>query len=514
MNDTALPVHGFAVLIAASLLVACGPDGEDSDANMDVVPVTVQELSETDYGRDRRLTGSVGLYREEQLGFEVAGRIISVLDVGLEVEGPAYDDRERLVQSGEIIATLDNTRYELQVGALEARTMAAQRGIDAVEAQLRLAEQTLEREQNILNEGAGTQQAVDNARSAFDSTAAQLAAARANVEAIEADLNRAREDLADTALLAHFSGRITAVHISQGAVVDAGTPVVTLTLMDPVQVQVQVSADNEREIRTGTQARVFPRDPLQGGEPVPVSAIVYEKSAVADPRTRTFRIDLIVRNERRHVEQLDPALKGLPVVNDYLPVVRRYRGEEGPLFVPSDSVLREGGEIYVLRLRGVSLGTRSERSATGRHQPEKIEVEPTDDYMTVIRWNFRGIREGSALEEGDVLIVGPQPSYAEGVAMGRPLWLFRPGDLVPVEFALAGPPTGFYVPNRAIVSVAGRPAVFLVEGDRARLVDVSVHETHEELQRITGEGVVDGVRVIVGGAHYVSDGQPVAVANR
>ena len=513
MNDTAFPVHGFALLIIASLLMACGPDGEDSDTNMDVVPVTVQGLRETDYGRERRLTGSVGLYREEQIGFEVAGRM-SVLDEGFEVEGPAYDERGRLVQSGEVIATLDNTRYGLQVGALEARSMAAQRGVDAIEAQLRLAEQTLEREQNILNEGAGTQQAVDNAQSAFDSTGAQLAAARANVEAIEADLNRAREDRADTTLLAPFSGRITAVHISQGAVVDAGTPVVTLTLMDPVQVQVQVSADSEREIRTGARARVFPRDPLQGGKPVPVSAIVYEKSAVADPRTRTFRIDLIVRNERRRVEQLDPAFEGLPAVNDYLPVARRYQGEEGPLFVPSEGVLREGGKTYVLRLTGVSLGTGSERSATGRHQPEKIEVELTDDYMTVIRWNFRGVREGSGLEEGEVLIVRPQPSYVEGVAVGRPQWLFRPGDLVPVEFVLAALPTGFYVPIRAIVSVAGRPAVLLVEGDRARLVDVSVHETYEELQRITGEGVVDGARVIVGGAHYVSDGQPVAVVNR
>ena len=160
MNDTALPVHGFALLIAASLLVACGPDGEDSDAIMDVVPVTVQELSETDYGRDRRLTGSVDPYREEQIGFEVAGRIISVLDAGFEVEGPAYDERGRLVTSGEVIATLDPTRYELQVGALEARSLATQRGVDAIQAQVRLAEQTLEREQNILNDGAVTNDAL------------------------------------------------------------------------------------------------------------------------------------------------------------------------------------------------------------------------------------------------------------------------------------------------------------------------------------------------------------------
>ena len=141
MSDTALPVNGFGLVVAMSLLVACDSGGEASDANMDVVPVTVQELRETDYGRDHRLTGSVGLYREEQIGFEVAGRIISVLDEGFEVGGPAYDETGRLVQSGEVIATLDRTRYELQVRALEARSMAAQRGADAIEAQLSRAEQ-------------------------------------------------------------------------------------------------------------------------------------------------------------------------------------------------------------------------------------------------------------------------------------------------------------------------------------------------------------------------------------
>ena len=274
MSDRSVRWFGYTALVAASGLMACGSTGDESASDMDVVPVTVQELGEAGYENTRRLTGSVGLYREEQIGFEVAGRIISVLDEGFEVDGPAYDETGRLVQAGDVIATLDHTRYELQVGALDARLAAAQRNVDAVQAQLRLAEQTLEREMNILNEGAGTQQAVDNAQSAFDSTAARLAAAEANVEAFLQDLSRAREDLEDATLIAPFPGRITAVHTTQGAVVDAGTSVVTLTLMDPVQIQVQVSADDERVIRTGAQAQVFPGDPIQQGEAVPISAIV------------------------------------------------------------------------------------------------------------------------------------------------------------------------------------------------------------------------------------------------
>ncbi len=81
---------------------------------------------------------------------------------------------------------------------------------------------------------------------------------------------------------------------------------VTLTLMDPVHVQIEVSADDERQIKTGDRAIIYPKDPAQDGKRVPVYAIVFEKSAVADPKFRTFRIDLIVRNARRHLESQDP----------------------------------------------------------------------------------------------------------------------------------------------------------------------------------------------------------------
>ena len=147
-------------------------------------------------------------------------------------------------------------------------------------------------------------------RSAFDEASAQLAASRAAVRAAEQQLEQATEDLGDAVLNAPFSGRITAVHIAEGAVVSAGTPVVTLTLMDPVQVQVEVSADDERAIKTGDRAIIYPKDPLQGGQRVPINGIVFEKGAVADPQLRTFRIDLIVRLTRpAKVRYSGPALQ-------------------------------------------------------------------------------------------------------------------------------------------------------------------------------------------------------------
>ncbi len=197
---------------------SCGQEAAD-ETIMPTRPVTVIELSERDYARERTLTGVVNLYREENIGFEISGRVTTVLNEGLEVRGPAFNEQGDLIRQGDPIAAMEAIRYGSQVGALQARLNAARRNLQAVEAQLTLARQTLERRKTILAEGAGAQQAVDDAQSAFDQTTAQLAAQRAMVQEVTQQLDTATEDLGDAVLFAPFSGRITKVHISEGAVV-------------------------------------------------------------------------------------------------------------------------------------------------------------------------------------------------------------------------------------------------------------------------------------------------------
>jgi RND family efflux transporter MFP subunit len=495
---------------AAAVLMACGGADSHDRTTMPIRPVTVYELAARDFARDSTLTGVVSLYRQERISFEVSGRVLGVLNPGIEVRGPAYGETGELVRQGDRIARVEATRYRSAVDGLTARLDAARRDLDAAKARATLARQTLERQVRVLEEGAGAQQAVDDSQAAFDQASAQLLASEATVSQIQRQLDSAREDLEDTVLYAPFSGRITRVHTTLGAVVEAGTPIVTLTLMDPLQVQVEVSADDERDIETGDRAIIYPKDPSKLGERVAVNAIVFEKSAVADPELRTFRIDLIVRNQRSHVAQRNPELAGLPIINDYLPAAREFQSEEGPLYVPTDSILRSGGRTYVLRLPGVGFHSLAERSAVGKHIPEKVEVRLGNQYNTVIQWNMRSVIESGDLKEGDFLIRWPTPEHLEGVAVGRPQWLLRPGDLVPVQLSLTGTPTGLWVPTHAIILAESGPAVVVVEEGLARERAVSVHETFREWQRIEGDGIVEGSQVVVGGAQYVSDGQPVS----
>ena len=92
--------------------------------------------------------------------------------------------------------------------------------------------------------------------------------------------------------------------------------------------------------------------------------------------------------------------------------------------------------------------------------------------------------------------------------------MLRPGDLVPVRFLLDTTAAGFYVPVDAITLIENRHVVFAVEEGKARRKEVTVHDTYGEFRRIEGAGLQPDLPIIVGGVHYVSDGQPVSIVRQ
>ncbi len=498
-------------LLGLTALLLCGCQDANVERAIPTMAVTVMELAVKNMTTERELTGIVSHYREQQIGFEVSGRVTVVLDEGLEVRGPAFDESGKLLRQGDVIAVMEGSRYGSQVGVLQAQVNAARRDFQAVEAQLTLARQTLQRQKNILQKGIGVQQDVDDAQSQYDQVRASLEAKRSSVIAVEQQLNSATKDLGDAVLYAPFSGRITQVHIAAGAVVSPGEPVVTLTLMDPMQVQVQVSADVERSIQTGDRAVVYFKGPFNSEARIPVNAIVYEKSAVADPKLRTFRIVLMIRNNRYHIHDRDESLQGLPMADQYVPVIREYQGEEGPLFVPTDALLQENGQYYVLRLPGVGFNKNADRSAVGKHVPERVAVTLAGEYTNVVQWNFRSIIDDGSLLENEFLIMNPQENFVDCVVIGRPQWLLRPRDIVPVRFNFSPTQAGFYVPNHAIVLVDGKPHVYRVEDNKAVASAIMLHESVDNYRRISGETLQSGAKIVVDGVHYLTDMQPISI---
>ncbi|HEX7061088.1 MAG TPA: secretion protein HlyD [Woeseiaceae bacterium] len=212
------------------------------------------------------LYGNVDI-REVELAFRVPGRL----------EEMAVDEGDR-VRQGQRLAALDAGPYRDALEMAEARVAArranaakleagnrpqeieqARAAVRAAEAAAGNAERDFERQRDLLESGGSSAKIVQAARALRDETAARLASAREALElslagprsediaAARAELgialaerDQAHTSLADAELLAPSDGTILARVREPGSVLQAGEPVYTLSLDEPVYVRAYV----------------------------------------------------------------------------------------------------------------------------------------------------------------------------------------------------------------------------------------------------------------------------------
>ena len=113
-------------LTLALLGVACS-SADDVAPETPARPVTVLELRSEIPRGELLATGVVEPYRRSDIGFEVGGRILGMVDPGQELAGPLLDADGQLLldgdgnprREGDVVAVLDDTRYRQAVEACE-----------------------------------------------------------------------------------------------------------------------------------------------------------------------------------------------------------------------------------------------------------------------------------------------------------------------------------------------------------------------------------------------------------
>jgi len=293
------------------------------------------------------LYGNVDI-RQVNLGFRVAGRI----DAMRVHEGDS-------VAAGDMLATLDKAPFEDSVGIAEAEVAVQQavlrkfrsgsRPAEIAQARALVAERratlekadgVLKRQESLLKRGHVSVQMYDDAVAKKMEAEAQLksaqetlrlalegfreedvAAAEAQLKMAEARLAKARTDLADTQIFAPESGVILSRIEEPGAVVAAGAPVYTLSLLNPVWVRAYVSEPNLGRVRPGMKARVFtdsaPGRPYAGqvGYISPVAEFTPKNVETADLRTDlVYRVRIVVDDPEHGLRQGMPVTVRLPAL--------------------------------------------------------------------------------------------------------------------------------------------------------------------------------------------------------
>ena len=234
---------GLLALLAP--IAACGGEGETQAAEP-ARNITVFELSESTPELGSVVPGVVEPYRQSEVGLDVGGRLTFVEDIGRELLGPLLDDQDQPIldangapiREGDVIATLDDTRYVQALRSVELKEQSAQLQLEALQIDLEriasadvasaraqaeaaasqvdigredvvaslaerdLASSTLERNRPLVESGAVAQLTLEQNIASLQGAEAQLERARSAVTALQQ-----AKDAAD-ALVAKAEGSV------------------------------------------------------------------------------------------------------------------------------------------------------------------------------------------------------------------------------------------------------------------------------------------------------------------
>ena len=101
------------VLSCVFMLTGCGKK-ETTDTGPDPRPVTVLELREINPIKPLQLTGSVNSWKDEDISFEVDGRVEWIVEMATNLEGRWKEDNVVNVQ-GDVLARLDERSYQIKI---------------------------------------------------------------------------------------------------------------------------------------------------------------------------------------------------------------------------------------------------------------------------------------------------------------------------------------------------------------------------------------------------------------
>ncbi len=286
------------------------------------------------------LYGNIDI-RQVDVAFNVEGRIETML----------FEEGDQ-VKRGQLLATLDRSRFENTVDAASAEVLSrravlerleagsrpeeiekARADVRAAEAAWEEAKATLGRRQRLYERGVASAQELDDAQAAERAARARLEAlqealelvvigprvedireARAKLHAAQAELALARDRLRDANLYAPADAVVLTRIQEPGAVVLANTPIYSLALGDPIWARTYVSETHLGRVHPGMKVRIttdsFPDRTYAGWVGFISPTAEFTPKSVETPEIRTslvYRLRVYVRNPDQTLRQ------GMPV---------------------------------------------------------------------------------------------------------------------------------------------------------------------------------------------------------
>ncbi|MGF6176124.1 multidrug efflux system membrane fusion protein [Ensifer sp. 4252] len=261
---------GRMVLLAAISLILAACSQEHEEAKPVVRPVKVVEISDAGEVRQMNYSGVVRARTEMNLGFRVNGKITErLVNVG---------DR---VESGDLLARIDATDYDLSVKSAAANLEASERQVETTALVRARAEQLFARK-------VASQAQLDQATLSHN----QAVATR---DAASSALSQAKNQVAYTELVADRNGIVAAIAADVGQVVGSGTPVATVAVDGEKEVLIAVPEVDVANFKPGMLVKAG----FWSDQGLMLDGKVREVAGSAEQPSRTFAVRVSLPNDPR-----------------------------------------------------------------------------------------------------------------------------------------------------------------------------------------------------------------------
>ncbi|BFL82220.1 efflux RND transporter periplasmic adaptor subunit [Shewanella baltica] len=313
---------------------------------VDVIPVTVEAIKETSFADVVNEVGKINAIDSAILNFNSSEKISAI----------HFSNGDK-VTKGQVIAEQDNTK--------------AKADLDKAKSTLALAKTKLERIEDLLIKEpfALAKQDVDELRE--------------NVNLADADFRQKQATMNDYLIKAPFDGQLTSFSQSIGSQIGAGTALVTLYSLNPVEVRYAISQNDFGKAQKGQKVNVTVE---AYGNKVFKGLVNYVAPAVDES---SGRVEV-------HAALDNPEFKLAPGM--FANIKQFYSRGIKRLLVPQNSIIANNDERFVWLVRGDSAVKQVVKLAQNTNDGYAVVTEGLAEGDLVVKTGMQNLKSDSKIK--------------------------------------------------------------------------------------------------------------------
>ena len=245
---------------------------------------------------DDRILNASGYITARQVA-TVSSQITGLITEVLVEEG-------MVVEQGQVLARLDDELVQVDLALAHARLTSQRAVVDSVQANLAEAERVFERAERLHPQGLVSEAQLTEATARFDALTADLERARADLAVLDLEVRRQEERVEDHVITAPYAGVVTVKNAQTGEIVSPGsagggftrTGICTIVDMDSLEIEVDVNESFIGRVFSGQ--RVIANLDAYPDWDIPASVIAIIPTADRAKATVRVRVGIEERDAR------------------------------------------------------------------------------------------------------------------------------------------------------------------------------------------------------------------------